>query len=75
MYHHKERIDFKGEKLFTIGEFAQMIGVAKQTLRNWDESGKLVPCYRTPSGYRMYSSEQAEAYFGSRKSSSGSKLT
>lgn len=50
-------------KYLTIKSFAEEIGVTEQTLRNWDKTGKLKPHHRTPSGYRMYSTEQVEIYF------------
>lgn len=38
-----------------------MIDVSAQTLRNWEKSGKLIPDYKTSSGYRYYSQEQVDA--------------
>lgn len=37
-----------------------MIDVSAQTLRNWEKSGKLIPDYKTKSGYRYYSQSQIE---------------
>ena len=38
----------------TIKDAADMLGVSKLTLRNWDKSGKLI-AYRHPiSNYRVY---------------------
>jgi len=38
----------------TIGETAEILGVSRSTLRNWDKTGKLKP-YRHPfNGYRLY---------------------
>ena len=43
-----------GRDYVKIGEAAKILGVTEQTLRNWDNRGKLVP-YRHPvNGYRMY---------------------
>lgn len=45
-------------KYYSIHEFSQMLGVSAQTLRNWDNNGKLHPHHTTASGYRYYSDEQ-----------------
>lgn len=45
-------------KYFSINKFAKMIGVSSQTLRNWDNKGKLHPHHTTSNGYRYYSEEQ-----------------
>ena len=45
-------------KYYSIHEFAKIIGVSAQTLRNWDANGKLHPHHTTVSGYRYYSDEQ-----------------
>lgn len=45
-------------KLYGIGDFAKMIGVTQQTLRNWDKKGKLKPYHVSASGYRYYSQAQ-----------------
>lgn len=47
---------------YTIGEFARKIGVSTCTLRRWERNNKLLPHHRTPTGYRVYSSEQVEKY-------------
>ena len=39
-----------------IKEFADLIGVCPDTLRNWDNSGKL-KAYRTITNYRYYTQE------------------
>ncbi|MFC1638645.1 helix-turn-helix domain-containing protein, partial [Patescibacteria group bacterium] len=38
----------------SIKEAAEYLGVSKQTLRRWDESGKFRPSYVTPGGHRQY---------------------
>ena len=45
-------------KYYSIREFSKIIGVSAQTLRNWDNNGKLHPHHTTASGYRYYSDEQ-----------------
>ena len=47
-------------KYYSIHEFSKMLGVSAQTLRNWDNKGKLHPHYTTASGYRYYSEEQLQ---------------
>lgn len=54
---------------FRITEFAKLLGVSAQTLRNWDKTGKLT-AHRHPSGHRYYLLEQAD---GVIKSNSGRK--
>ena len=44
---------------YSISEFAELIGVTTQTLRNWDKSGKLKPAGITDGGHRLYHFEQA----------------
>lgn len=51
-------------KYYTIGEFADEIGVTVQALRNWDKTGRLKPSYILPSGHRRYSQEQLNHYLG-----------
>ena len=41
------------EQLINIKQAAQMLGVHKQTLREWDRSGKL-RAVRTKGGHRRY---------------------
>ena len=49
---------------YSIGEFGELIGVTRQTLRNWDKVGKLKPCHLGKSGYRYYSRQQFQYYLG-----------
>lgn len=49
--------------MYTIKDFANMIGVTPQTLRNKHRNGKLVPTLVNPDNkYRMYSDEMAYIY-------------
>lgn len=45
-------------KYYSINEFSKILGVSAQTLRNWDNSGKLNPHHTSSNGYRYYSHEQ-----------------
>lgn len=47
-------------KYVSIGEAADLLGVATSTLRNWDRAGILVPERRLSSGKRYYSMRQIE---------------
>ncbi|MBM7614490.1 IS607 family transposase [Alkaliphilus hydrothermalis] len=52
-------------KKYSIGQFAKIINRSQQTLRNWDNSGKLKPEYVDPkSGYRYYTDKQLKEYNG-----------
>uniref|UniRef100_UPI0038CD4704 MerR family transcriptional regulator n=1 Tax=Velocimicrobium porci TaxID=2606634 RepID=UPI0038CD4704 len=45
-------------KYYSINEFSKILGVSAQTLRNWDNNGKLHPHHISSNGYRYYSHEQ-----------------
>lgn len=51
-------------KYYAIGEFAELIGKTKQTLRNWDNNGTFKPHHVAESGHRYYSVEQANHFLG-----------
>ncbi|APM39805.1 IS607 family transposase [Clostridium kluyveri] len=42
--------------MYSIGKFAEKLGVTIQTLRNWDKEGKLSPI-KLDSGHRRYTEE------------------
>ncbi len=44
----------------TIGQLASSAGVNPRTLRYYERIGLLVPSFRTASGYRVYTSAEAE---------------
>lgn len=48
------------KKSLNVGEVAELLGVTKTTLRNWDKAGKLVPQRNTVNGYREYSIEDVK---------------
>ena len=52
------------EKHYSIGEFAELIGKTKQTLRNWDMNNVLKPAFVTDGGHRMYSHKQLNKVLG-----------
>ena len=43
-------------KFYNIKQFSELINVSKQTLRNWDKEGKLIPI-KLKSGHRRYTDE------------------
>ena len=45
-------------KYYSINEFSKILGVSSQTLRNWDNNGKLHPHHTSSNGYRYYSHDQ-----------------
>lgn len=51
-------------KFYSIGKFSKLIGKNQQTLRNWDKLNILKPHHITSSGYRYYSQEQVNHFFG-----------
>ena len=44
----------KQERLLTISEASKLLGVAKSTLRRWEEEGKLISDVKTKGGQRRY---------------------
>ena len=48
-------------KSLNVGEVAELLGVTKTTLRNWDKSGKLVPKRNSDNGYRQYSIDDVKS--------------
>lgn len=55
------------DKYYPINKFAKIIGVTSQTLRNWEQSGKLVPHHRSDSNYRYYSESQLQQILGEQR--------
>ncbi len=46
--------------LTTIGQIAEIVGVATSTLRYYEREGLLKPVDRSPAGYRLYDSNGVE---------------
>ncbi len=55
-------------KYYSIGEFAELTGKTIQTLRNWDKNNVLKPHHKAASGFRYYSQEQLNHFFGLKNS-------
>lgn len=49
-------------KLLTISQASKMIGVSIQTLRRWDNSGKLSSIRKKATGHRYYKKDNIENY-------------
>jgi len=50
------------EKLFSVSEVADMLGVSKETLRRWDKAQKLVPQRHPMNGYRVYNLDDLRVF-------------
>src|SRR3990167_4660314 len=50
------------EELFTISQAAEYLGVALNTLRRWDESGKLVAIRKEGGTHRYYREKDLEIF-------------
>lgn len=48
--------------LFSLSEVADLLGKSKETLRRWDNSGKLVAMREPMSNYRVYKKEQLSIF-------------
>ena len=44
-----------------IGEVSTLLGVTRETLRNWDKTGKLVAVRHPLNGYRLYKKSDIDA--------------
>lgn len=51
-----------GQELISIGEAARHLEVSIDTLRRWDESGKLRATRKSPGGTRYYSKESLDIF-------------
>ena len=50
------------KEYYTISEVADLLGKSKETLRNWDKSGKLTAVREPMSNYRVYKKEQLKIF-------------
>lgn len=50
------------EKLISISEASEIMGVSIDTLRRWDESGKFVADSKSDGGHRLYSEKRVRLY-------------
>jgi DNA (cytosine-5)-methyltransferase 1 len=49
------------KKLYTVSQIADMLSVSKQTVRNWDTSGKLKSIRHPDNDYRLYAAKDVLA--------------
>lgn len=49
-------------ELFTIAQVADILSVSKETLRRWEDSGKLIPIRHKDNNYRLYSKDQLQQF-------------
>jgi len=56
----KEKPPQDKEMHLNIEQAAFLLGVSKQTLRNWEANGKLTPAARTDGGHRRYTKSQID---------------
>jgi len=54
-------------ELLTIGQTAKMLGVSIQTLRRWDDAGKLSPVRKGATGHRYYTRNDINNYIENNK--------
>ena len=49
-----ERTHMETVRIFSIGDLAKKFFLAPQTIRNWEDWGKIPPSMRTAGGHRRY---------------------
>lgn len=49
-------------EFYSISQVADIIGVSKETLRRWDNNGKLIPQRHPDNNYRVYHRSQLEKF-------------
>src|SRR5690242_7568952 len=54
--------NFSGPDFLSVKEAAGYLGVSSQTLRRWDETGKLCPVRHPANGYRYYRRSDLEPF-------------
>ena len=53
------------DKLFSIGEASEYLGISIDTLRRWEKKGKIEPL-RSPGGHRYYKRNELDSLFGKK---------
>ena len=51
------------DKLLTIGQVSEALGVSDETLRNWDRDGSL-PSVKTKGGHRRWRQSDVDNFMG-----------
>lgn len=57
-------------EIYSLGRFAQLIGMSKKTVQRWDKEKKIIAC-RNPSGRRYYTEDQYINYIKANGNLSG----
>ena len=52
----------QSDGMVRVGLAAEFLGVCKETLRNWDRSGRLVARRNPVTGYRYYKQKDLEKF-------------
>ena len=50
------------KKYYTLSEASELLGKSKETLRRWDNEGKLTAVREPMSNYRVYKKEQLSLF-------------
>ena len=58
------------DSLIKIGEASELMGIAKETLREWHKTGELVPAYVSRGGRRYYTKSQIDEILKGRRGTS-----
>ncbi|OGM14282.1 hypothetical protein A3A76_00225 [Candidatus Woesebacteria bacterium RIFCSPLOWO2_01_FULL_39_23] len=58
-------VDIEPNKLLSIGEAAEYLGVSIDTLRRWEARGRIVPL-RSPGGHRYFSKNDLDSLFNKK---------
>ncbi len=59
--------------IYSIGEFAKLIGVSIKTLERWDDEGKLL-AHRTPTRRRFYTEKQRSDFWRQSSKEQGGEV-
>lgn len=47
-------------KLYTVKEVLELVGISRNTLYNWEKAGKIPVAHRNVSGHRVYTEEELQ---------------
>lgn len=61
-------------KYYSSKDATKLFGVTSQTLRRWDQEGKLKPAYTRDNGYRYYSEEDLLAFLTKRNNKNDQEI-
>ena len=51
------------KEYYRITEFAKLLGITAQTLRNYDNNNTFKPAVISPKGHRLYTEEQLNEFY------------